>query len=196
MIKEYSIELEKILLETMKQQVENSDDYYEKIQGDIKKNNKGIETSIISLFIILVPLILSTTFTSIICEILVILCFVYRILKKCYLKKIERDIEKNRLFIKHEMKFKSDVTKDMGVYRTMGIDTEMLIKKINVKREEIACLENPDIMTFPTINDIDEYSYDTVMELYDLIKRNENIETKKLVKKKGNYTKGLSEANR
>ena len=185
LIKDYSIELEKFLLEKMKQQVLLSDSYYEKIQDKIKKNNTGIKTSIICSIFIAIIFILTNSmfFLSLTCEGLTIFCLVYRVLKKKYLTNIEKDIKKNKLFIQKEIEFKSNVNKEMGIYTNLKTNTNRLIKTLNKEKENPTWILD-NITSFPTINDIDEFSYEAIRELDDLIKKNELLNVKKLVKNK------------
>lgn len=90
------------------------------------------------------------------------------------------------------MNFKSNVNKEMGVYTNLRKDTGLLIKTINREKENPTWVED-DITSFPTINDIDIFSYKSVVELNDLIFRNESLKVKKLVKTNYNSSRRLKE---
>ena len=100
------------------------------------------------------------------------------------INKIIDDIEKNIFFIENEELFKT-LTECNGFYTTTKEDTKNFIKTIcDINKEK----KDP---SFPNLNDIDQISYDTILEAYDLIKKNQEFskfyeDTSKVRKKRLN----------
>ena len=190
---QYSIELEKSLLEKMKEQVHCYDVmYYNELKDEYKENNEklkkwkrwSIAQISVLIFQILISKSLPTNPFTIIFALILFSNFGYRLIKKKNLTKIKEDFDKNKLFIEKELTFKSSVTKDMGIYKNINRETMQFIDKINQEKEKETSIMIPDTISFPNINDIDKISYNAVMELDDLIIRNEKVQSRILTKRK------------
>lgn len=167
----YSLENEKELLRIMKRQVLDADEVIESANGVCRL----VKTFSI---IILVGTILTMFYyvwpvASSITDILVVelsgLLFIspsFILLKKIIKEKEElvRDIRKNQLFVCNELLFQDEITKGIELDSNIKEETKKVINSIIEEKER----NNTDIVK-PTINDIDKISYDTFMEMYDIL---------------------------
>lgn len=174
---EYTKELEILILEAMKEQVLNSKSYYQKLKWIINDNENMSKKFAAISGIGIGGLVSSTTFETLIINngiingVLTIVglggTFLLVMLHN-EINKIIDDIEKNIFFIENEELFQT-LTECNGFYTTTKEDTKNFIKTIcDINKEK----KDP---SFPNLNDIDQISYDTILEAYDLIKKNQEF---------------------
>jgi len=185
-----SIENEKMLLEKMKQQVLESEKYKQEIIDVIK----------ICKFIILLVFVVGTLgislisllFAKNIIDILQVGIATLLFTSPAYLgmgitirdqKELLKDIEKNQTFLQNEILFQTKITKDINIPSNTKKETQQVINTIVKIKEK----DNRAILR-PTINDIDNISYDIFMDLFELINEEKKINQKKKSLKKTNST--------
>ena len=158
----------------MKKQVLESDDFFSRTKYLLKLCRLGM----LSVFLVgSILTLLTIPFAKSIIDLLVVelasLLFVspafitfFRGIKKQ--KEILKDIKKNRLFVKNEMLFQVNLVDDIKLNKKISDNTKKEV-------ESIIKLNNNSIneITHPTVNDIDNASYKTILELYDVLKNSD-----------------------
>lgn len=171
----YSLECEKELLRIMKRQVLDASELVEQANKEcclVKRFSiMLLVVTILSIFYYVLPV------ASSIIDILVVelssLLFISplfvvfnRILKEK--RELVRDILKSQLFICNELLFQDEITKGMELDGNIRKETKKVIDFIIEEKEK------GDIKR-PTINDIDKVSYDTFMDIYDIVNTKKKI---------------------
>lgn len=180
-----NIDNEKEILNRMKQQVIDAENYKKDILLTIK-----VACIVIGIFAAgsIGILAISTPFINSIIDVLYLLLGTTLFSSVAYIgmgstirkqKEILKDIEKNQLFLENEELFQTKLG-DINVPNYVNEKTKQVISNIVDNKKD-----NSSSMKKPNINDIDKISYDVIYDICNIINNNEEkTNNKKRVKRK------------
>jgi len=166
----YTRELEKDILEKMKQQVLNFEE---------KVNQKKDINSIIDILSTIISISgscivlpeLNLTFSQDIILGVIIYCITAKIPKIIRDKKI-KDYEKNKLFVSNIELFQDGIQENMGMYKNLDRKSKKYLKTV-LEKKEVLKEYNIDDIKEPNINSIDKISYESIKNIHNLLEENE-----------------------
>lgn len=175
----YSIGIEIDILNKMREQIIDSDKDYEVI----KKKIDICRSAIFYGMVVALPLMAGVLHFVLLKSLLGFVLssglfglngyFIKRRFKEIdSLKVLKSDMEKNRLFVDNELLFQSRINENMPLNTNMRKESINLIKNVYEYKKG-------GERVYPTINDIDKYSYETILEIYSLLKRGLEIDDEK-----------------
>ncbi len=184
---EYSESTEKLLLQIMKEQVLNRGFYYKIIQLSIKCNEMKSKCFAVMGGLGIGGIICSDLmFEYILSGLIAILGvgnMLHLIMRHYEIDEVKNDFEKNKFFIENEQIFQ-ELDKCNGIFIDTKKEIKDFIKEIRTKNF------NSEIIS-PNINDIDKLSYNTIVEIYELIQKNKEL-SKYYEDSQSNYKKVLT----
>lgn len=165
----YTKELEKDILEKMKNQVINYSAKMEEKKSKKKFNN--IINLIISVGIIIFTLSVLNISSLYSYLVAISLCEITYAFPKFIRNSKIADYEKNKLFIDNIELFQNGIKEDMGIYKNIDRESKRVIEEV-IENNKVL---NDDNIKRPNINSIDDISYKSLENIYELLEKNEEF---------------------